>query len=146
MDVETIIDDNSEEVLQKMDAAILKALERMGEQAEGYAVDLVPVGTPESTGIDGYRGGALKENITHIVEAENKKVYIGTNIEYGPYVELGTGIYAEEGGRPTPWVWQDFNGDWHHTRGQEPQPYLRPAVKDHAQTYRNILEEELKNG
>jgi len=137
MDIETIIDDNSEEVLQKFNDAILRALERMGEQAEGYAVnDLVPVDT-----------GALKNSITHKVDEAAKAVYIGTNMEYGPYVELGTGKYAEGGGgRPTPWVYQDSEGNWHHTRGQEPQPYLRPAVKDHAQTYRNILEEELKNG
>lgn len=135
MNVEVTLDDNSEEVMQKFNDAILKALERMGLQAEGYAVDLVPVDT-----------GALKNSITHKVDDAKKAVYIGTNMEYGPYVELGTGIYAEGGGgRPTPWVYKDSKGNWHHTRGQEPQPYLRPAVKDHAQTYRNILEDELKN-
>lgn len=35
-------------------------------------------------------------------------VIVGTDVEYGGYQELGTGIYAEGGGgRPTPWVYQD---------------------------------------
>ena len=130
------IEDNSEEIKEKFDGAILRALERMGLQAEGYAVDLSP---PPIT-------GALRNSITHIVDAENNKVYIGSNLEYAPYVELGTGIYAEGGGgRPTPWVYQDSKGNWHHTRGQEPQPYLRPAITDHKQTYWNILRDELEN-
>ena len=135
MSVEITMDDNSEEVLQKFNDAILKALERMGLKAEGYAIDLVPVVT-----------GALKNSITHKVDEAEKAVYIGTNSEYGAYVELGTGIYAEGGGgRPTPWVYQDAEGKWHHTRGQEPKPFLRPAINNHKQTYRNIIEEELKN-
>ena len=41
--------------------------------------------------------------------------------------------------------YQDGKGKWHHTRGQEPQPFLRPAINNHKQTYRNIIEDELKN-
>ena len=63
------------------------------------------------------------------------------------YQELGTGKYAEGGGgRPTPWVYQDDDGNWHWTRGNPAQPFLAPAVKDHQQTYRNIIEDEMKNG
>lgn len=58
-------------------------------------------------------------------------------------VELGTGKYTE-GGRPTPWVYQDDNGSWHWTAGNPAQPFLAPAVKDHPQTYRNIIADELK--
>ena len=61
------------------------------------------------------------------------------------YVELGTGRYTE-GGRPTPWVYQDDEGNWHWTAGNPAQPFLKPAVADHAQTYRNIIEDEIKNG
>lgn len=100
-------------------------------QAEGYAKDLTPVDT-----------GNLRNSITHKVVDD--EVYIGTNNEYAAYVELGTGIHTE-GGRQTPWVYKDDEGNWHHTRGQEAQPYLKPAVADHKQTYRNIIENELKN-
>ena len=66
---------------------------------------------------------------------------------YSQRVELGTGIYAEGGGgRPTPWVYQDAKGNWHYTRGNKAQPFLKPAAADHAGQYRDILESELKNG
>lgn len=124
--------DNSKEVLAEFAAACLRALERCGMQAEGYAKDLCPVDTSN-----------LRNSISHKV-ADNE-AYIGTNNEYAPYVELGTGKYAE-GGRPTPWVYQDSNGNWHHTHGQRAQPYLKPAVADHKQTYQNIINDEMKNG
>ena len=124
--------DNSEEVLKLFTKAGKRALERCGMQAEGYAKDLCPVDT-----------GNLRNSIGHKVN-ENE-AYIGTNSEYGPYVELGTGKYVT-GGRPTPWVYQDRNGKWHRTNGQKAQPYLKPAVADHKQTYENIIKDEMKNG
>ena len=135
-DVEIRLEDNSEAVLEALKAAALRALERCGLQAEGYAKDLTPVDT-----------GNLRNSITHQVSEDGREVYIGTNVEYAPYVELGTGIYAEGGGgRPTPWVYQDAKGQWHWTCGNPAQPFLKPAVADHAQTYRNIIEDEMKNG
>lgn len=126
--------DNSALVQEAFHTACLRALERCGMEAEGYAKDLVPVDT-----------GRLRNSISHKVDDGEAAVYIGTNVSYAPYVELATGIYAE-GGRPTPWVYQDENGNWHWTRGNPAQPFLKPAVADHAQTYRNIIEDELKNG
>lgn len=142
--------DNSKEVLAAMQKAAVRALEKCGLTAEGYAKKLCPVGTPESTGIPGYIGGLLKGSITHALsgkqpaistyqdsagtrrgsysgtapeESDSNKsaVYIGTNVEYAAYVELGT-------------------------IKQKAKPYLKPAVADHAQTYRKIIEGEMKNG
>jgi hypothetical protein len=59
-------------------------------------------------------------------------------------VELGTGKYYP-GGRQTPWAYQDDKGNWHRTEGQEAQPFLKPAVADHGETFRKIFEDELKN-
>lgn len=126
--------DNSEAVKRAAQEAALRALERIGSEAEGYAVDLVPVDT-----------GNLRNSITHKVVGNKNEVYIGTNNEYAAYVELGTGKYAQ-GGRQDPWVYQDDNGNWHHTHGQRAQPYLKPAVADHAQTYKNIIIDEFRNG
>jgi HK97 gp10 family phage protein len=70
-------------------------------------------------------------------------VHIGTNVNYAPYVEMGTGDYYP-GGRQTPWAYQDMFGNWHRTKGQEAQPFLKPAVADHTQTYRNIMRDEMK--
>ena len=123
--------DNSKLFQEAFEAACKRALERCGMQAEGYAKDLTPFDT-----------GNLRNSITHKVVGN--EVYIGTNNEYGAYVELGTGKYAE-GGRKDPWVYQDEEGRWHHTNGQRAQPYLKPAVADHKQTYRNIIKDELEN-
>lgn len=132
MEIEII--DNSKLVLDEFKDAVLRALERCGLQAEGYAADLAPVDT-----------GNLRDHISHAVDASEPAAYVGTNTEYAPYVELGTGIHYP-GGRDTPWIYQDAKGDWHRTNGQRPQPFIKPAAADHAQTYRNIIEDELKNG
>lgn len=129
-----VFNDYSADVLNEFHDAVLRALERCGEQAEGYAKDLAPVDT-----------GRLRNSISHQVDEGKTAVYIGSPLEYAAYVELGTGKYVE-GGRPTPWVYQDDNGNWHWTRGNPAQPFLKPSVADHAQTYRNIIEDEMKNG
>jgi len=129
------ITDNSDLVKEEFEAACLRALERCGHQAEGYAKDLAP--SPGKTGT-----GNLHNSISHKVDPSEPSVYIGTNVEYAAYLELGTGIHYP-GGRQTPWVYQDAKGNWHHTRGQEAQPYLKPAVANHKQTYRNIIMDEL---
>lgn len=126
--------DNSKEVLAKKAGTLAKALEQCGLLGENYAKKNCSVDT-----------GALRNSISHKVVLSEEAAYIGTNQEYGPYVELGTGIYIS-GGRPTPWVYQDANGNWHMTHGQRAQPYLKPAVADHASQYRVILEDALKNG
>ena len=144
------INDNSKEVSEAIKSALLKGLETCGLVAEGYAKKLAPVGTPESTGIPGYIGGLLRGSITHALSgkkpsistyqdnagtrrgsysgtapeesgANKSAVYIGTNVEYSSYVELGT-------------------------IKMDAKPFLKPAVADHANTYRKIIEKELKNG
>ena len=127
-------ENNSGEVISTMQEAAIRALEKCGLTAEEYAKRLAPVDT-----------GNLRNSITHQVDDGESTVYIGTNVEYAPYVELGTGRYTE-GGRPTPWTYQDDEGNWHWTAGNPAQPFLKPAVADHAQTYRNIIEDEIKNG
>lgn len=74
-------------------------------------------------------------------------IYIGTAVEYGVYVECGTGHYASTGGGTTKpsWVYKDEFGRWHRAYPQKPRPYLKPSVADHAEEYRNILVESLKN-
>lgn len=126
--------DNSGAVLNALQSAAIKALEECGLVAEGYAKKLVSVDT-----------GNLRNKITHKVVPEELAVYVGTNVEYGPYQELGTGIYTD-GGRDTPWVYQDAKGNWHWTRGNKAQPFLKPSVADHQKQYRQIIEQELKNG
>ena len=73
--------------------------------------------------------GQLRQSITHVVEGTKGEV--GSNVEYAPYVEIGTGIYSTEGtGRQTPWTYKDAKGEWHTTRGMEAQPFLKPALEE----------------
>lgn len=126
--------DNSDQVKAEMQAAALRALEKCGLTAEGYAKKACPVDT-----------GNLRNSITHAVDSGEMAAYIGTNSEYGVYVEMGTGIYAEGGGgRPTPLVYQDAKGNWHRTHGNKPQPFIKPSVANHGGTYKKIIESELK--
>ena len=100
------ITDNTEEVLEEMGSKLEAALEEIGLVAEGYAKRLCPVDT-----------GNLRNSITHT--RDKSAAYIGTNVEYAPYVEMGTS----------------------RTRAQ---PFLRPAAQDHRDTYRRIAEKHLK--
>ena len=135
IDVE--ITDNSDAVKEAFEAAIMRGLEKCGMTAEGYAKRLC----------DGFKHatGTLRNSITRQVDTGTQTVYIGSDLEYAPYVELGTGKYYP-GGRPTPWVYQDAHGNWHYTHGNRAQPYLKPSVADHAAQYRAILEDALKDG
>lgn len=131
MEIEII--DNSPKVLEELEDAVMRALEKCGLTAEGYAKKLCPVDT-----------GNLRNSISHSVDKEEKAAYVGTNNSYAPYVCLGTGKYAE-GGRPTPWVYQDAKGQYHWTAGNKAQPFLKPAVADHKEQYREIIKNELEN-
>ena len=131
MDVEFI--NHSEEVLATFRQAAIRALEECGLVGEGFAKRLCPVDT-----------GNLRNSISHKVDEGEPAAYIGTDVEYGAYVELGTGQYYT-GGRPTPWVYQDARGNWHWTRGNRAHPFLKPAVADHTKTYSNIIKSELEN-
>ena len=102
--------DNSKEIIEAMQQATVRALEKCGLTAEGYAKKLAPVDT-----------GNLRNSITHDVDDGEPAAYIGTNVEYAPYQELGT-IHMKA------------------------QPFLKPAVAANANTYRKIIENELKNG
>ena len=96
--------------------AIRRALEQSCLIVEGDAKTKCPVDS-----------GQLRQSINHKVE--DNAGWVSTNVEYAPYVELGTGIYSTEGGRQTPWVYKDAKGEWHRTSGSKPQPFMKPALE-----------------
>lgn len=106
----TVKRDNTEQVVDGIQQAIDRALEKIGLLAEGYAAKKCPVDT-----------GNLRGSITHEVDAGDNSVYIGTNVEYAPYVELGTSR-------------------------QKAQPFLRPAASEHGAQYRQVLKKALGDG
>lgn len=89
--------------------------------------------------------GDLRRSITSKVEGTEGVVY--TPLEYAPYVEYGTGLFAEGGGRTdVPWNYQDDEGNWHSTSGMKPQPYMRPALNENREEILRIIKEGLIGG
>ena len=124
-----------EEVLDAIDIADPKKI----EEALGKACALVErsakQNAPKGT-------GALRRSITSKVENGEGVIY--TPLEYAPYVEYGTGLFAESGGRKdVPWSYQDDEGNWHTTSGQKPQPFMRPALNENRAEILRILTEAL---
>lgn len=84
--------------------------------------------------------GELRRSITSEVNGTTGMVF--TPLEYAPYVEFGTGLFAEEGGRmDVPWNYQDDEGNWHSTSGRKPSPFLRPALLENKDKILKIIKE-----
>lgn len=84
--------------------------------------------------------GDLRRSIKSKVEGTDGIVF--SALEYAPYVEYGTGLFAENGGRKdVPWRYQDDKGEWHTTSGQHPMPFMRPALNDNRSKIIEILRE-----
>lgn len=92
--------------------------------------------------------GALRNSIQSEVSDDGFDV-IGTiysPLEYAPYVEYGTGLFAEENGRKTPWTYEDEEtGERIFTRGQKPHPYLRPALFENREKITKLLGESVRH-
>ncbi len=99
--------DNTKEVLSALDKAVERGLEAIGLTAEGYAKKETPVDT-----------GRLRNSISHAVE--DKSAYIGTNVEYAPYVELGA-------------------------RGRQGVHMLQRSATEHTDEYKKLMEESMEN-
>jgi HK97 gp10 family phage protein len=111
-----------------MEAALQKACALV----ERAAKEKAPKGT-----------GELRRSITSRIEGDKGIVF--TPLEYAPYVEYGTGLFAEgEGRADVPWSYQDEEGNWHTTSGMKPQPYLRPALNENREQIKRILKGGLK--
>lgn len=101
--------DNTENIKEYAQQAVLRSLNIIGILAEGYAIKKCPVDT-----------GRLRGSISHGVSEEEQCAFIGTNVEYAPYVEMGTSR-------------------------MKAKPFFKPAVNNHQAEYRAIFEECLKN-
>lgn len=99
--------DNSAEVLAALKKAKKNGLTAIGMSAEGHAKKETPVDT-----------GRLRNSISHATDDE--AAYIGTNVEYAPYVELGA-------------------------RGRQGKHMLQRAATEHADEYKKLMEDSMKN-
>lgn len=99
--------DNSKSVLDALQRAKKRGLEAIGLTAEGHAKKNTPVDT-----------GRLRNSVSHATDDE--AAYIGTNVEYAPYVELGA-------------------------QGRKGVHMLQRAATEHGEEYKRLMEESMKN-
>lgn len=128
------INDMSEEIKAATKEQIINALTHIGFKMVEYAKKLCPVDT-----------GALRNSIAFHVDADEVSVTVGSNSEYATCVELGTGQYSEVGGTPEKrWVYRDpLTGETRIGTPQKPRHFIKPAVADHGDTYKQILQKYL---
>lgn len=127
-----------DEVLDSLDSVadtgkLEAALERSCMLVERTAKQKAPKGN-----------GELRRSITSKVDTDGDNIegVVYTPLEYAPYVEYGTGLFAEEGGRlDVPWNYRDDEGNWHSTSGMKPQPYMRPALNEHREEILRLIKE-----
>ena len=129
-----------EEVFEALDSIVdvdklAAAIGRACAVVERSAKQKAPKGT-----------GELRRSITSKVDTVGNDVIgtVFTPLEYAPYVEFGTGLFAENGGRQdVPWNYQDDKGEWHSTSGMHPRPYMRPALNENREQIKRILGEAI---
>ena len=101
--------DNSDKVKEAFSQQMRRGLEAIGQTAVGYSKEETPVDT-----------GRLRNSEDYSVSEEEKVVYIGTNVEYAPYIEYGHGNY-------------------------QGKHMLKNAASNHSAEYKNIMETSLKS-
>ena len=104
-----VFTDNLDEVLGALDSALTAGLVKIGAAAQGYAKDNTPV-----------RTGTLRDSIGVEVKKDEKAAYIGTNVEYAPYIELGA-------------------------QGRKGLHFLQKAATQHGDEYKRLMEDSMKN-
>lgn len=139
MGFEIKLSDNADEILKELQKNKEAALEAVGQQAESNTKNII-------TALGLYDTGRLRNSITHTtinkrgrtinykvekgkvlvdkeidVQAdENDKVIIGSAVFYAPHLEYGT------------------------KKGIKPKHFLRDAIANHQNEYKEIIEKYLK--
>lgn len=91
--------------------------------------------------------GHLRSSIVKAVDNSKLNGTVSTNVEYAPYIEFGTGRFAEGGGgRSTPWRFFSDRYGWVTTSGHIAYPFMRPALNDNKDKLIKIAESEVKKG
>ena len=133
---------NIKQVIDEKDDLVKKALIECGEFLEGEAKDEISRPKPHADGSvrPNVDTGRLRNSITYATSTKHSsgqdpaepedwelkgavtegEVIIGTNVEYGPFVEMGTSR-------------------------SRPYPFLKPALENNKATLKKILEDTLKS-
>lgn len=136
-DVEFTFSSNKELILSQTEEAIKTALETVGVQAQAHATAEITAQGAVDTGRlrasityavsgDSTRqhtysddiGNSYSENINDAGDEKEHTLYLGTNVNYAPYVEMGT-------------------------QKMPARPFIRPAVENYLSEYQQIFEQTL---
>lgn len=125
--------DNSGKVKTVVHDAIGVALAACGEAGRGFASANLSMFPRVDT-------GRLRGSITYQVREDEDCVYVGTNVGYGKYVELGTGPMADGGGRTdVPWFYKGSDGKFHASYGMAPSHFMKRAATEHKAEYKQLI-------
>ena len=126
-------------------------------KVESYAKGLVAPRGPKGNALNSDITAQIRNSIHHKVENDTAVVY--SNLDFAAYVELGTGNKYEPS---ADWIQTQVEkgpnsglAKWFYYDEEEgrvkiglpmsPTPFLRPAVENHLDEYKDVLENELKN-
>ena len=145
--------DNSAETLDELNERIKIALREVGREAEGIAKE-------NCTAVD---TGRLRNSITFATadkhgqysykdnfgmgfnekagQPEKGAVYIGTNVEYAPYIELGHKIDGQKKVPPSSRPTRHGNDG---STSSPPLHFLKNAAANHTSHYKKIISEIMK--
>ncbi len=136
--------------------ALLKKFERFGKEGEQSfkqitkvaaeaikegAKQRVVVGTPESTGIEDYKGGSLRQSIFHKQQKGiSQRIYAAE--KYAAYVEFGTGGKVDI---PKGWekIARAFKGKGIKKIDLPARPFLYPSFIKGSKDYVKDLQKQL---
>ena len=128
-------ENNAPLVREQFEACMKRALTTIGMQAESYAkqsinqadaidtgrlINSVTYGTAENAGSHDYSDYEGNHYADTIGLAEEDAVYIGTNVEYAPYIEYGHHSYAGV-------------------------HFLKDAAGNHTEEYKEIIKQSMEN-
>lgn len=108
---------------------VLEELERKEQKFLEVAGKSVQSAAKGNLGMKGaIDTGNLQNSITY--QVEDKKVTIGSPLEYAKFIEFGTGAANVPGGTSKPhWVYfNERDGQFHVAYPQIPRPWLKPAL------------------
>lgn len=118
--IEVNLTNNMDRIMKALGNQLGQAMIAVGLTAESNAkheITRAVYDTPESK--SGYvRTGRLMNSISWAVDEDTGDVYIGSNVEYAPYVELGTSKMAA-------------------------RPFLKPAAENYTSQYMELVRDAL---
>ena len=129
------IENNADLIREQMEACMKRALTAIGMQAESYAkesvnragaidtgrlINSITYGTADRAGSHDYTDNEGTHYADTIGLAEEDAVYIGTNVEYAPYIEYGHHSYAGV-------------------------HFLKDAAGNHTEEYKEIIKQSMEN-